>query len=529
MNIAVLDLETDPFTPGKMIQPFVSGFYDGSRKVTFWGDDCVARMVRFLKKEETPWTIYAHNGGRFDWFYFLKYMEDKMRIVNARVIQAFMGKHELRDSFSIMPFALEKYKKTEIDYGKFTRRRREHHKAEILSYLGDDLRDLHDLCSAYYKEFGDQLTIGGSAMKQLKKFHSFEVGNAQYDKVFRERYYFGGRSQTFKVGVFRGPIKIYDVNSMYPYVMRESLHPVSSTPIFAKRITESTCFLTVRGINLGAFPVRAKHGALDFTQKEGIFYPTIHEYTTALETGTFKPTKLIETVGFDARITFDEFVDHFYNARLRAKADNDQIRTLFYKFVLNSGYGKFAQNPENYADYIILPFGTKPGAWHDCDKSCLEVCKLRWCPTWIDHNTKYIIWARPTLEQRYYNIATGASITGAARAQLLKGITRAKDLYYCDTDSLICSNLRGVSNSPTDLGAWKVEETGDSVAVAGKKLYAVFRGRQCVKKAHKGSQLTGAQIKAIARGAEISYSKPAPSFKWDGTHRFITRTIRRTA
>src|SRR5574337_1791244 len=90
-KIVVLDLETDPFEYGQMIQPFVAGFYDGSRYISIWSDDCVKRLVEILLREPEPLTIYAHNGGRFDFFYFLQYLEKDLRIVNGRIIQARLG------------------------------------------------------------------------------------------------------------------------------------------------------------------------------------------------------------------------------------------------------------------------------------------------------------------------------------------------------------------------------------------------------------------------------------------------------
>src|SRR5690242_14250059 len=220
-KIAVLDLETDPFEHGRMIEPFVSGFYDGDKFVSYWSDDCVKKLVGLLETIDEPLTIYAHNGGRFDYFYFLPYIDGDLRIVNGRIIQGHLGKHEIRDSFAIMPFALETYHKTPIDYDRFRRTVRASYRDEILSYLRDDCMDLHTLCVAFHAEFGDALTIGSASMKQLKKFHSFSTGNNIYDEKIRKDFYFGGRNQVFQSGIIDAAIQVYDVNSMYPFVMRE--------------------------------------------------------------------------------------------------------------------------------------------------------------------------------------------------------------------------------------------------------------------------------------------------------------------
>jgi DNA polymerase elongation subunit (family B) len=515
-KIAVIDLETDPFEYGKVPEAFASGYFDGDKLVTIWDDkDVISKTVAMLQ-QEPPAIIYAHNGGRFDIFYFLEHLHSDLRIVNGRIIQARLGEHELRDSFAIMPFALRQYNKDDIDYRKLHRKCRDQHRAEILSYLESDCKYLHELCVAFHNEFGDNLTIGGTAMKQLKKRHKFICGNADFDKKFRNQFYYGGRVQVFQSGVTEQPLRVYDVNSMYPHVMRDYLHPVGTGAQVSKKIEKDTCFVVATGENYGAFPTRTKTGGLDFTVERGTFSVTIHEWNAALETGSFRPHKIVKTYGFNNRVTFAEFVDHFYAARKIAKQAGDKARDLFYKFVLNSAYGKFAQNPENYYDYQVTDATPQP------DGSA-------WEPAYI-HQGKYIIWKKPAERHQYYNVATGASITGAARAVLLRGISNAYRPIYCDTDSIICESMRRVDVDSERLGAWKLECQGTRAAIAGKKLYAIFDITEtCIKKAHKGARLTGEEILRIAKGEVIACENPVPRFGFDGSSKFMVRNIRSTA
>lgn len=529
MKLAVIDLETDPFEHNKMVWPFVGGFYDGERFISWWNPRPVEQMVKFLEKEKEQYVIYAHNGGRFDFFYFLSDLSRNMRIINGRIIQATLGKHELRDSFAIMPFALSTYKKTDIDYTKFVASRRETHRNEIINYLHDDCVDLYTLCAAFRLQFGDALTIGSAALKELKKFHPFSTGAKSYDQKFRERFYFGGRCQTFKSGVIDAPVKVYDINSQYPHVMANYLHPLGTQHEVSKRIEKNTIFIVVEGKNHGAFPIRLEDGSLDFNSVHGIFNTTIHEFRAAIDTGTFQPIRILKTYGFKDLGVFDTFVTHFYDAKRTAKVDGDKIKEIFYKYILNSAYGKFAQNPERYYDWAIAKIGTFPEDWHECRKSCpTGGCRLKWSPAWMGQG--YIIWQRPLKREFYYNIAIGASITSAARAQLLKGLTHATNPYYCDTDSIICESLTHVPVDNFALGAWKLEATGCRIAIAGKKLYAIFdEAGNCIKKAHKGALLTGEQIVRVAQGETLEYRNPVPNFKFDGTWGFTKRRIRRTA
>lgn len=533
-KVAVLDLETDPFEYQKMVYPFAGGLMTEDKYIEWWSEKCVEHSIAYLHSEAergNHYLIYAHNGGRFDYFYYLPYMARSMRIINNRIVQAWIGPHELRDSFAIMPFALANYQKTPIDYNLFNRDKRDAHKDEILAYLKDDCNDLLDLVLAFREEFGDALTIGSASLKELRKRHKFSTGSESFDKRIRKLYYYGGRNQVFKAGITKTPndgIKIYDVNSMYPHVMKNRLHPVSTGIYQSNRVSDKTCFVSVEGQNDGAFPIRKKDGGLDFTLERGIFHVSIHEYRTAIQTGSFKPSRILSTLNFTEQITFDEFVTHFYDSRNHAKEQGDKIRALFYKFVLNSGYGKFAQDPNNYCEWYITPSNERPEPWHTCSKSCDSECRKLWRPKWISEN-QHIIWSKPLAEMRYYNVATGASITGAARAELLRGIKHSVDPYYCDTDSIICRELHSVPIHDSDLGSWKIEASGSTLAIAGKKLYVLFDSHNgVVKKAHKGARLTGEEIMHIAQGGSVIAENPVPTFRFDGTFSWQTRVISST-
>ena len=527
MNIAVIDLETDPFKYGRMIKPFCSGFYDGVKFVSFWSDNCVAEMVQFLRAEKTPYTIYAHNGGKFDYFFFAPHLDPcEIGIINGRIVKARIDKHELRDSYAAIPVRLAAYEKTKIDYSTFTRKKRERHKDEIISYLRDDCIFLYKLVSAFIAEFGDKLTIGSASLSQIKKFHSFSTCRENFDTLIRENFYFGGRVQVFKSGNIKRRIKLFDINSSYPHTMREYLHPLSADYTVGRKVTDKTVFLTLECDNHGAF-CRKVDGALDFTCTTGVFQTTVHEYRAAVDTGMATNINVIRTLDFEKLGTFDKFVDHFYAARMRADAANDKALKLFYKLILNSGYGKFAQNPKNYFDYRLTKTGQFPEDWHECDKKCETECRLIWTPKWV-HADDYIIWQRPTLEYRYNNIATGASITGAARASLMRGISRATGLIYCDTDSIICEDA-DLDIDPKRLGAWDLEASGTRIAVAGKKMYAMWDGDKVVKQASKGVALHAGAIEHIAEGGEVLYMRDAPSLRHNGDVRFVARWAKNTA
>lgn len=533
-TIAVVDCETDPFAPGFLVKPFAVGFDTGDRYVDFWGDDCVKEFFDYLATltaEGQEFIIYAHNGGKFDFFFFLDYLDKDQAplIMGGRLVKIMFAGQEFRDSFAIIPQALASYKKDDIDYDKFTRANRVNHRSEILRYLKSDCAYTRELIVGFHEMFGDKLTIASASLPTLNSYTGFEkISGDGFDERFR-RYYFGGRNQCFETGIllpkYGEHFFVYDRNSMYPAVMRDCLHPVSNRPELQTRIDKDTDFACIEAENNGALPMRAEDGGLDFTVRKGKFYATIHEINAGLETGTLKINRVLHAWKFDIKATFEEFVSQFYNLRLDAKSKGDKVRDILYKFCLNSGYGKFALNPRKFKQWAMT-IGEVPEPQATADNP----------NGWSLHSQTgdLFIWSRPNPRKGgFYNVATAASITGAARANLLRNIALAKRPVYCDTDSIICEGFAGDLNE-TELGGWKLEAIGDRIAIGGKKLYTIYNKRElaergeAIKKASKGVRLTPQEIIAVCDGKEIIYQNPVPHFNLDGSADFIERRIRAT-
>lgn len=543
-RICVFDSETDPFFGKRVPEPFTCGFTDGETYVDFWGDDCIEQFVEYLRTERAgeKLVIFCHNFGGFDYRFLAKYVDEGTypMVIGGRVSSVYIAGHEFRDSYRIIPVALKVYQKDDFDYSKMEREVREQHKDEILLYQRHDCEYLRELVVGFFDYFGDRPTIGNTAMNYLQNFHGFERLRAGQDAKLRP-YFYGGRCQAFMTGVYHGAWKVYDVNSMYPSVMRDFSHPVSSAQMLGRSVQRKTAFITWEGENMGAMPVRGQVGELSFTERRGRFLSTIHEFEAAQDIGAIRVHRIVQTIGFETWTRFDAFIDHFYNQRLEAKANGDKMGDLFYKLIMNSAYGKFAQDPSNYENYRVSV--NDNGIPEEADLYDAETNANGWRPRYT--NNGLIYWAKPanTRHTGFFNVGVGASITGAARSVLLRAIDRAKRAAYCDTDSLICEAL-DVEQDDKKLGAWKLEAEGDLFACAGKKLYALFTKAEipnaetvtyqgvkyyCVKKASKGAVLTAAQILKVAQGEVVRYASDRPNFKLDGTVEFIERDIRRTA
>ena len=132
----------------------------------------------------------------------------------------------------------------------------------------------------------------------------------------------------------------------------------------------------------------------------------------------------------------------------------------------------------------------------------------------------------PEERQRYYNVATAASITGAVRAYLLEHMHQCAEVFYCDTDCIIGNGFKGKIGDA--LGDWELQGKYVRGAFAGKKMYALYKSDGEEKIACKGVKITAQDIFSLAMGKTIRHIKDAPSFSLKGGPRFLEREIRST-
>lgn len=521
LRVAVADAETDPFLYGRVPEPFTWGFYDGTEFRYFWGKDCTEQFLNFLRQYKEPCRIYFHNGGKFDFFFMLDAMQNPIKIIGSRIVSFQFEHHTFVDSWAIIPESLEKANaKTKIDYAIFEREERNEHRAEIVEYLSDDCYFLYELVSAFVEEFGPRLTIGGTAMRELRRLHRTKDCGPTHDAKFRA-YYYGGRVQCFESGIVEGDFKLYDVNSMYPYVMATMDHPYGEEYIFSTDINAAVCsplpfFAEFDGI-CADLPHRVKN-SVEYNSEHAHFSVTGHELIACFELGLIsraKNWKIWQCVDSEK---YDTFINHFNAKKVQAEIDGDKIHRSFYKRVNNSAYGRFAINPEKFKDYHIrkLGEGLPPKFLYAGAPAC-------------DYGA-FEIWEAPSETGSYQDVAIGASITGAARSVLLRARYAAERPIYCDTDSLVCEGLKADLHN-TRLGAWKEELAGIKLAaIAGKKLYALFDSEnECMKYASKGCRISPEEIKRACLGEEIVYNQIAPNFSLRSAPSFLTRRIKSTS
>jgi len=521
-KIAVIDFETDPFAYGRVPRPFSVEFYSDGITEQFWGDDCADRLADFLEKLPDKYLIYAHNGGKFDFHFLHKYIDNPVLIIKSRIVECRLFQHTLRDSYAIIPVPLRDYEKQEFDYALMEREVRERHKDAILSYLHSDCVYLFELVSNFVDRFGTRITIGGTAIRELRKIHPWNKCGSGHDRTFRP-FYFGGRVECFQSGVISGGVRLYDVNSMYPYVMKTRPHPINGRFEISSALPDNfdrPYFAHIVARNRGALPSKNENGSLTFNKPEGEFFACSHEIEAALEFGLIDVLEVRRVMVATEFTTFETFIDEQYARRREAKAAGDRIGDLFAKLLMNSSYGRFGINPENFEDWKIC---------RSVDEE-MEAREEGYSPASEFPDFKLFTKPADIEEGQYADVSTASSITSAARAHLLRGLKKSDNPIYCDTDSIICRGFSGDTDSAR-LGAWDLEKTAETVAIAGKKLYTLYDAPdgKTVKLSSKGGNLTKSELIKIAEGGEVRYDNPAPTFSLRKAPSFVSRNFRKTA
>jgi DNA polymerase type B, organellar and viral len=576
------DAETDPFLHGRIPFPFIWGLYDGKRFATFDKTEDFVHAVYNLDI-----ILYAHNGGKFDFMYLLPFIhQTKAQIINGRIVSMFLGRCELRDSFSIIPEPLRNFgDKREIDYSHLELAVRDQYKEEIHEYLYYDCKILYDACKAYRLMAGTKKTIASNALAYSKKL-GIDPGktNSHFDKNFRH-FYYGGRTECFAPGTHHN-IKILDIHSAYPFAMSHNHANARTLDDFdrGERLEDLSteqiqrAFIKIECFSHGAFPKRISgpNGGLSFPHEYDEYSITGWEYLVAKEFGLFDHEKIISVRTCQKTINFSDYVEHWYAKKAATNKKTDPINYTIAKIMMNSLYGKLAQNICKYYDYKIEQGGTAICEFEpSLDPAICKLCGLGdkdhgWeLATEFGHHEihrrsslyKYKLKYGQEWEARslFNNVATGASVTGFTRAHLLRAICTVgmENIIYCDTDSIICKNNTDISGLCVGegLGEWEIEDQCAPIGhFAGKKLYGIRTsqfdkaGKPVFKIASKGSKLDYDKLERIVVGDTVQWKSPAPSFsvtsgktplfeqasisdyeQFDNSKLFVVRNIRRTA
>lgn len=291
--------------------------------------------------------------------------------------------------------------------------------------------------------------------------------------------YFGGRTECFFIGEVKyKTVYVLDINSQYPYVMRNNTFPSrlryyteDTTP--AELYNLSDHYAVVANCDLATdVPVYCKR------TKDKTLFP-IGRFNTTLCTGTFRHAfehghiEKVRTASVYSRgYLFKKWVTTLYKLRQKYMAEGNATMVFLVKRLLNCLYGKFGQK----SDVII-----KEGQVSQEDYTIelyYDENEARWYKI-ITIGTLQKVLREKDCEAFNSFPAIAAHVTDYARLYLWELMNKAgrDNVYYTDTDSLYVNHTGYIRLKPyidkTELGKLKLEAKADYFKIYGPKDYVI--------------------------------------------------------
>lgn len=386
----------------------------------------------------------------------------------------------IRDSLKLIPFSVEKIAKDfklpilkgEIDYN-LNRPKNWHITEDEKIYIEHDVEIMARALSIFFKQGLNAMTIGGNAIK----FYKEQLGKKNFERRFPIPLYDADIRQAYKGAwtylnpkfvnkTITTPGIVLDINSLYPWVMREKYLPMGEGIFFEGKYKEDKVYNLY--IQMITCQFELKDGMLPTIQLKNnlSFIPTHYLTSSEGEDVTmcltsvdlkiflehYKVFNLTYHSGWKFRSSnkmFCNYVDYWMQEKIEAEKNGNMAMRTIAKLYLNNLYGKFAKNPKiaNKEPYL--------------DEK--GVVRYRLC--------KYEM-----VDPIYIPVA--AFITAYARERTIKSAQAVYDRFiYADTDSLhlIGTEIpKGLEVDPYKLGAWKHESTFTKARFIRAKSYIEF-------------------------------------------------------
>jgi len=359
-----------------------------------------------------------------------------------------------------------------------------------------------------------KMTIASCGMDVYRRrYHRFilkhETEILKDEKYYEFVYdaYFGGRTEIFSRGTIKNA-KVYDINSLYPFVMlllfpfppsiREILNPNDN-------INFSLKFKGLSKVNITT-PKYMKYPYLPKKHKVGgskkLLFPlgtwtgtyTHFELNRAIELG-YKINKVYKTYIYKKSFyPYKEYVKDLYNLRMIYKKQNSNME-LGIKLLLNSLYGKFGQR--NVTDTIFIDIDEMNEKEYD------SFIKTKSRKISMNSNKKGIETIESECSSSFVFPIFPVYVTAYARDVLYNYIVE-NDATYCDTDSITTFNRLKESK---ELGGMKEEYNVVMGIYIKPKMYMVETGEKTVVKI-KGVPIRSREnFFKILRGETLFYDK----------------------
>lgn len=289
--------------------------------------------------------------------------------------------------------------------------------------------------------------------------------------------YSGGRVECFRIGRVAGPLTLFDVRSMYPYVMREEAYPTILRSVYKRVDTDELRDLMKDASVVADVDIETDEAVYPFRSGGRLLFPvgcfrvslSTPELVYALARGHVSRVRRVAV--YSQAPLFRSFVDELYKLRVEARKAGNDFYAWHLRLLMNSLYGKFGQVMKKDVHIGSTPDLT-PRVWAEIDAVTGESRTIRAFAGQL-HELQIggeSWWSHP---------AIAAHVTAYARLHLWRLIREAgmRDVAYCDTDSLLVSAKGAIRLSGSwigdDLGKLQVEATMPHALIHGPKDYVM--------------------------------------------------------
>nr|YP_010352581.1 hypothetical protein MFQ53_mgp44 [Bidens parviflora]UIR98934.1 hypothetical protein [Bidens parviflora] len=360
---------------------YIESFEERSKKVLF---DLVNKIIALVKKDRKANTIYFHNFSRFDGVLILKHLvchhdyklKPLMRNNRLYELLVYSGRRvlfRLRDSLNLLPGTLNNLAKSlcpslgskgSLDYHDVRVDNLVSKKDQLIEYMKQDILLLGGIMQKaqeiyfdiYKLDIVSKITLSSLALSIYRlRYYDEEdwpiyIPNQNQDRFIRKAYY-GGHTDSYKP--YGENLYYYDVNSLYPFIMKEYQMP-GGEPVWYGNLKDKDLdslygfieayVVCPKTINKPFLPYREKNETLVFPTGEfvGVYYS--EELKFARDLG-YTVLPLSGYIYEERESPFKEFVSSLFSSRLEAKKADNEALSYVYKTLMNSLYGRFGINP----------------------------------------------------------------------------------------------------------------------------------------------------------------------------------------
>ena len=390
-NLIYYDIETNINDNG--IMEFRLGCFtlEGFTFCCYDRDTFTDRMIEVSEKRKYNYYI-AHNANfdfsllNHDFFYTFELKTFSTHPFIVHYLHSDLNKHNTNiifiDSMSFFKNSLDEMGKIFGNEKITVDILRNKYDSEISEYCKQDtiiVQDMMEFIKGQCENYDIEFPVTFAQMSYMiyrRHFLSLVISTPDIqDIMMLEREgYFGGRVEVFNFNK-QSEAKTFDINSLYPYVMRNNYFPIRLIGYYNRE----NCFENQKSV-MAFLSDKLENNELVIARvlvmiKDCFIapIPLRHNGKIVFPTGLFEtvlPTPELQLIKdnilevrevshYSREKIFSNFIDTFYSERL--KYDKKHPNNLFYKLVMNSLYGKFGQRRYEFTRFEmfddIIKFG----------------------------------------------------------------------------------------------------------------------------------------------------------------------------